>query len=150
MEMIPQPDQALQPDVFVLDTEYDPLADLVCGSPHPTAGLALLWHELDRAKIIGADGAPETFVRMGCRMTVLELTSDEIFRVRLVYPSEAIKPDLVSVASRLGAALIGLPTGEEFRWTDADGRDRIIKILAVEPPPRPSKQRSFESLLNKA
>lgn len=149
MEMISHPGPALEPVVFVLDTEYDPLADLVCASPRSTAGLALLWHELDRAKIIDAGCAPETLVRMGCRITVHELTSDEVFNVRLVYPTEATRPDLVSVTSPLGAALIGLPRGEEFRWTAADGRDRVIKILSVEPPARPSKQRSFEKLLNR-
>jgi regulator of nucleoside diphosphate kinase len=142
------PTQMLEPDVFVLDTEYDPLADLVCSSPHPTPGLALLWHELDRAKIIHDEGAPETFARMGCQLTVHDLTSDEVFKARLVYPTEATGLGLVSVTSRLGAALIGLPIGEEFRWTAADGRDRVIRILSVEPPPPPCKQRSFESLLN--
>jgi regulator of nucleoside diphosphate kinase len=141
--------QMLEPDVFVLDTEYDPLADLVCSSPHPTPGLALLWHELDRAKIIHDEGAPETFARMGCQLTVHDLTSDEVFKVRLVYPTEATGPGLVSVTSRLGAALIGLPIGEDFRWTPADGRDRVIRILSVASPPPPCKQRSFESLLNR-
>lgn len=30
MTIGPHPTQMLEPDVFVLDTEYDPLADLVC------------------------------------------------------------------------------------------------------------------------
>jgi len=149
MTIRPHPTQMLEPDVFVLDTEYDPLADLVCSSPHPTPGLALLWHELDRAKIIDAACAPETFVRMGCEMTVHEVTSDEVYSVRLVYPTEATKPGLVSVTSRLGAALIGLPIGEDFRWTAADDRERVIRILSIEPPSRPCQQRSFESLLNR-
>lgn len=94
----------------------------------------MLWHELDRAKFIDSAVAPETFVRMGCEMTVHEVTSDEVYGARLVYPSEATEPGLISVTSRLGAALIGLPIGEDFQWTAADGRDRIIRILSVEPP----------------
>ena len=108
----------------------------------------MLWHELDRAKFIDSAVAPETFVRMGCEMTVHEVTSDEVYGARLVYPSEATEPGLISVTSRLGAALIGLPIGEDFQWTAADGRDRIIRILSVEPPPRSRQQRSFTSLLN--
>lgn len=126
------------PAVFVLDNEYDPLADLVCSSPRSTAGIALLWNELDRATIIEAGRAPEDLVRMGCRVTIRDKNSDEVFSVRLVYPTEAAKPDRVSVASGLGAALIGLPRGEEFHWTSADGRRRVIEIVLVEPPLRPS------------
>ena len=126
------------PAAFVLDNEFDTLADLACSTLRSTAGIALLWNELDRATIIEAGKAPEDLVRMGCRVTNRDKNSDKLFSVRLVYPTEAAKPDRVSVASSLGAALIGLPTGDEFRWTSADGRRRVIEIVLVEPPLRPS------------
>ena len=38
----------------------------------------------------------------------------------------------LSVLSPLGAALIGLMEGAIFRWTEADGRLRAVKVTSIE------------------
>jgi len=129
-----------KPQVFVLDDEYEALADLVCASPRATAGIALLWAELDRAVIVGADRAPDDLVRMGSRARFTDLSEGRAQTVRLVYPDQASGRGKVAVTSSLGAALIGLKPGGMFHWTDSDGRRRTIQVDTVEPPPAGQSQ----------
>lgn len=131
------PSRVPPPPVFVLDDEYEPLADLVCSSERATGGIRLLWRELERASVITAGKAPPDLVRMGCRVHIVELDRRQARWVRLVYPREAAEPNLVSVTSGLGAALLGLRAGQSFVWRGADRRMRRIRVLEVELPLKP-------------
>lgn len=131
-----------RPEIYVLNKEYDPLADLVCASERGTAGLSLLWQELERATLVPAPRAPADFVRMGSRVHFTDLSRRGKESVRLVFPSEAVSRTLVSVASSLGAALVGLGAGDEFEWRDSDGELRRIRIDEVEPPPQSKPRRT--------
>jgi regulator of nucleoside diphosphate kinase len=140
-----------RPPVYVLDWEYDPLADLVCASERKTAGVSLLWEELERATVLPGPQAPPDLVRMGSRVYFTDLARRESKMVRLVYPSEASAPTLVSVTSSLGAALVGLRTGDEFAWTAADGELRRIHIDEVTTPSNMTpRSASLSQLLSEA
>ena len=137
------------PAVRVLDGEYDPLADLVCASDQETAGLNLLWQELERATVLPAPQAPADLVRMGSRVRVADLTRGGTRTVRLVFPEEATGPNRVSVTSALGAALIGLRPGDTFAWRDPGDAPGRVRVVAVQPPPtRKPRPASLAELLS--
>jgi len=122
------------PQVVILDDEYVDLSDIICGSERPTTGLSLLWRELERAKLAPRARAPSDLVRMGSRVHFTDLDRRETRLVHIVYPEEASAPVFVSVTSSIGAALIGLREGDIFKWTDASGEQRTLRVDKVEPP----------------
>jgi regulator of nucleoside diphosphate kinase len=139
---------AVQPNVVVLDREYDPLADLVCASERSSAGLNLLWTELERATLIPAAEAPPGLVRVGSRVLCTDLATGISQLVSLVYPADGGSPDSVSVASRLGAALLGLSAGDVMAYSAGGGGLRRVRIDRVTPPSRAQGPRkSFAELL---
>ena len=126
-----------RPRIFVLDEEYTKLADLVCGSHRATPGIALLWEELERATVLPAAYAPAALVRMGSYVTYTDLTYREQRQVRLAYPGDGDGPQVASITSSVGAALIGLKPREVFSWLTPDGHLRIIRVDTVEGPLHP-------------
>ena len=54
-------------------------------------------------------------------------------RVRVGLPGEAdMDENRISVLAPVGAALIGLSTGDVFRWAGPDARARAIEVLRIE------------------
>lgn len=126
-----------QPPVLIVDLEHEVLSDLVCASARATRGITLLWDELQRASLLPAGQAPDQVVRLDSRVYFTDLDRREARMVRLVYPDEAASPNLESVTSIIGAALIGLRPGDVFKWRGADGGVRAVRINRVEAPARP-------------
>jgi regulator of nucleoside diphosphate kinase len=94
------------------------------------AGLMLA--ELDRARIVPDRAMPADIVRMGSKVT-FSIDGSQPRTAGLVYPGEAdIERGLISVATPVGAALIGLPSGQTLEWNVGDGRTRTVTVLAVE------------------
>lgn len=127
-------DHPNRPPVHVVAEEYESLADLVCGAPRATPGLALLWQELQRAFVTPGGRVPADLVRMGSRVTFTDVGRREARTVRLVHPADVLQPIRVSVTSLTGAALLGLRTGALFEWLQDDGEMRRLRVDAVEEP----------------
>ena len=123
-----------RPAIFVIDDEYEALADVVCASERATVGIRLLWEEIKRAVIVPAAQAPSDLVRMGAHIHLTDLTKREQRRVKLVFPHEATEPSRISVARSLGAALIGLRAGDRFAWRDGQAQLRAVRVNRVETP----------------
>ncbi|ACG76472.1 transcription elongation factor [Phenylobacterium zucineum HLK1] len=143
--MSPHSSLPSNPRVTVLDEEYAPLADIVCGSPRATPGLALLWNELSRATLVQAGRAPADVVRLGSAVEYTDLTRRESRRIRLVLPREARPPALEPVSGTIGAALLGLRPGDVFHWRAPSGELRSLQVDAVEPPLAPRISRPRQS-----
>jgi regulator of nucleoside diphosphate kinase len=123
------------PPVRVTEADYERLAGLA-EALHSEGG-RLLRHELDRARLV-VDPAREAqpFVRLGSRIDYLDLNSGRSRRVVLTLPQDAdIDAGRLSVATPVGAALIGLAAGDTFAWTGADGRPHVILVETVGPAP---------------
>lgn len=120
------------PAVFVLDDEYEVLADLVCSSPRATPGIALLWHELERARRLEGGKAPSGRVTVGTRLAFTDLTKRESKVATLVLPQDADGLNRIPVTSSVGAALLGLHAGEVLEWKTASGEVRSVRVDAVE------------------
>ena len=119
------------PIVFVTDTDRDMLGGLLVSQAGANASF-LLRQEFKR--LSRASGAEKPFVRLGFNVTYRDLRTKRESTVRLVLtPSPDGSRGEVSVMEALGAALLGLPEGAVFRWTDLDGRLRAVKALRVDP-----------------
>jgi regulator of nucleoside diphosphate kinase len=56
-------------------------------------------------------------------------------KVTLVFPGEAdIAKGRISILTPIGAALIGLSSGQSIAWTARDGRKHELTVVSVEPP----------------
>jgi regulator of nucleoside diphosphate kinase len=87
--------------------------------------------ELERAHIVDDVKLRAGVVRMG---STLRYTSDlgEDRQVTLVYPGEAdIAEGKISILTSIGAALIGLSSGQSIDWTTRDGRVHRLRVETV-------------------
>ncbi len=90
---------------------------------------AFLSRELDRA-IVRPDGdLPRTIVRMGSRVLFHRADGMPSEWGELAYPDQAPAEGQITIASPLGAALLGLREGARMSYIDADG---IVRCLTVE------------------
>ena len=134
----PQPrTQRRKPDITISEIDYDRLSGLADASRSRAPEVAEeLLLELDRAKVVAADGVPPSVVQMG---STVEFKADQAppTRVVLVFPGEAdVAAGKISIMTPIGAALIGLSAGQTISWTARDGRQHELTVLAVEGPER--------------
>jgi regulator of nucleoside diphosphate kinase len=130
------------PQIYVLEDEYEALADLVCASERPTPGIELLWQELQRATVIPRDDARPDLVHLRSLVHFTELESGAPRAARVVRPDEAHGGRRVSVITPVGASLIGLKPGDSFPWLTPDGQVQILRIDQVAADPLDEMRRN--------
>jgi regulator of nucleoside diphosphate kinase len=91
--------------------------------------------ELDRADVVEPGRLPANVVTIESRVTFEEARSGTVREMVLVYPANA-NPSAgrISVLAPVGAAVLGLQTGDAIEWPLPDGRTATIRILAVAQP----------------
>lgn len=125
------------PAIHILAADYEVLADIVCASTAATPGVELLWRELQRAVILNTDHPPSGLIHLNSTVRYTDLTDPLHRTVQLVGPGLPRGPrHAVSVASPLGAALIGLRVGDRFPWLSAGEGLRMLRVDRVELEPR--------------
>lgn len=93
----------------------------------------LLEEELHRAEIVPLEKLPTDVVCMNSQVTFLDLASNKQSVVELVYPHQVdIEKNKISVLSPVGAALIGLRTEQSIHWPMPNGKQKILKVIAVQ------------------
>jgi regulator of nucleoside diphosphate kinase len=98
-----------------------------------TLGGSILAREVDRALVVEGGEPEQPFVQLHSRIEYLDLTSGRTRIVQVVPPDEAdIDQNRISVLSPVGAALIGLKTGDSYGWTGEDGRPHVLVVVALE------------------
>ena len=122
-----------KPTVYVAESQYEQLQQI---ADHSTAnGAALLRRELDRAVIVAANEGSRNFVRLRSVIEYEDLLSGKTRTIVLVPPHEAdIDQGRISVATPVGAAILGLVAGESFSWLTPEGRPRVLSIRRVTNP----------------
>ena len=125
-----------QPPIHILAEDYEVLADIVCGSAVATPGVELLWRELQRAVILDTDHPPSGLIHLNSTVRYTDLVDPLHRTVQLVSPGLPLNPlHALSVASPVGAALIGLRVGDRFPWISAGDGMRMLRVDRVEPDP---------------
>ena len=92
---------------------------------------ATLLGELERADVVPDSAMPSDVIRIG---SIIEFEVDDgrRLKVQLALPKNAdIVAGRISVLTPVGAALIGLSPGQLMKWTGNDGKERVLKVLAV-------------------
>jgi len=118
------------PDVYVAEAELDRLTELAAAAAGP--GARLLARELDRAIIVPEGGRARGFVRLGSLVEYRDLLTGRTRSLTLVEPAQAdIDRQRLSVVSPIGAALVGLQSGDLFALTTEDGRPRVLQVMEV-------------------
>jgi regulator of nucleoside diphosphate kinase len=133
------------PKVRLLQDEYELLSDLVCASPRPTAGIQLLWQELQRAEVLSPGEAPPDLVRLRSFVRFTDLSMGQDAAVQLVRRFPRSLASSVSVMTPVGAALIGLRPGDQFAWRSGNGVSRAIRINGVSADPEAEARRATAS-----
>ena len=120
------------PTIIVSATEQDRLLELALALRTRMPKVAeVLLTEMDRATVVEADAMPADVIRMGSTLIYRDDEGTER-EVTLVYPDQAdIKLGRVSIATPIGAALIGLSQGQSIRWLAPNGKDHRLTILKV-------------------
>lgn len=91
-----------------------------------------LRNELERAIVVPSDLIALDVVSIHSRVSYRDMASGASREVEIVLP-EAADASLgkVSVLAPVGAALIGLRTGQEIEWIFPDGQLRRLRVLGV-------------------
>ena len=91
----------------------------------------LLMDELDRADLISEADLPDDVITIDSFVTYQIQSTGAINTIQLVLPSQADIPTLrISIVSGIGAALIGLRTGQQIVWK-LGHRPQVLNVLRV-------------------
>ena len=91
-----------------------------------------LEHALDEATVVPSRTIPRDVVTMRSRVLLKDLRTSHRYRLTLSYPDEAEPAaGLVSVASPVGASLLGLRVGADARWTLPGGEQGAARLEAI-------------------
>jgi regulator of nucleoside diphosphate kinase len=124
----------LKPRITMLAADHDRLSTLARAASHTHPDVAaVLTEELDRARVLAADGKrAHPFVRMGQGVEYRDDAAGTVRKVTLVYPEEAdIGQGKISVLTPIGAALIGVGVGESISWETRNGEIKRLTVLQV-------------------
>ena len=94
-----------------------------------------LQSELDRAIVVSSEAVPGDVVTMGSQVRYVDEATGLRRLVQVVYPAEAnASAGKVSVLAPVGAALLGLSTGQTIEWDFPDGRRRLrVEEIVLQP-----------------
>jgi regulator of nucleoside diphosphate kinase len=94
---------------------------------------------MERAKVVPDTDMPADVVRMNSRVE-FELDDGKRQVVELVYPKDAnIDEKRISVLTPIGAALIGLSSGQTMMMRGRDGRPHKLRVISVQAPAIPTQ-----------
>lgn len=120
----------LRPRITVALSEHRQLLAMAAAGTSP--GAESLLDEMERANVVQDDKLNSDIVRMGSRV---QYRTDDGYakEVVLVYPAVAdISLGRVSVLTPVGAALIGLRTGQSITWRSRGGKKNALTVLSVD------------------
>nr|WP_232629598.1 nucleoside diphosphate kinase regulator [Methylobacterium sp. Leaf118] len=124
------------PKIKVTAEDRERLAGLASAAMDRMPDLAsYLSDELDRAQVVRSGRSTTGFVRMGCAVEFRDDTTGKVQAVTLVYPGEAdIAQGRISVLTPVGAALLGLSTGQSIDWATRTGAAKRLTVLDIREP----------------
>jgi regulator of nucleoside diphosphate kinase len=122
-----------QPDIVISTLDLKRLESLLNTLPDKdTPGVLSLEEELERATVVEPSQIPDNVVSMNSTVEFSVSSSDETFRLTLVYPKD-MKSDgsTISVLAPVGSALLGLKQGDEIDWPGPNGETVKVQIKNI-------------------
>ncbi len=123
----------IEPPVIVDQTQHNRLVSIAeaYADREPNVGNRLL-EELGRAEICDHNKMPHNVIRIGSIVTYRDENTKQEHTVSLTWPSDAdISKVQISVATPVGAALIGLSEKASIDWKTNKGQLRHLTVLNV-------------------
>lgn len=119
--------------IIVSEQDYERLDRLLESLPADGfPGKAALQAELDRAQIVDPKELPPDVVTMNSTVRFRVSSSNEAFRLTLVYPKGLDgSGEKISVLAPVGSALLGLSEGDEIEWPSPGGGMLKVRIEEV-------------------
>jgi len=100
----------------------------------PQDAARTLLAEMERADVVSDGVMPADVIRMNSRVE-FEIDGGKPQQAELVFPRDAnIDEKRISVLTPIGAALIGLSTGQMMMWRGRDGRPHKLRVVSVAEP----------------
>jgi len=132
-----------KPPIHISETDYALIASQAMRLEMTAPRVAeMLLDEINRAEVHSLDELPGDVVTLGSLVTFVDESTGVRRTVQIVLPADAdIERSSLSIASQVGAGLIGLRAGQSIDWPCPDGRPRTLRIVdvqqnpAVDPPP---------------
>lgn len=122
-----------KPKIIVSEQDYERLDRLLDSLPADGfPGKAALRAELDRAQIVDPKDVPPDVVAMNSTVRFRVSSSDDEFRLTLVYPKGLdASGEKISVLAPVGSALLGLAQGDQIEWPSPGGGMLKVRIEEV-------------------
>lgn len=121
------------PALVILQEDFNKISALLAIAKPQIVDL--LEEELDRAQVVNHDQLPKDIVTMNSIVTFIDLDSKKQDEVTLVFPHDAdIEKNKISILAPIGAALIGLRTGQTIDWPVSSEKTRRISVTNVRQP----------------
>lgn len=121
-------------NIVVTDQDYDRLTQLLAryAGGKRARECTTLEAELERAELVGATEISPDVVTMRSRVRFRDEASGDEHEATLVYPSEASwESGRISILAPVGAALLGVTTGESIVRPMPDGNEKRLRVLEV-------------------
>ncbi|QKV20600.1 nucleoside diphosphate kinase regulator [Oricola thermophila] len=121
-----------KPEIRIAQSEYERLVGLANAVSDREPELSdFLLSELERAEVVPDTQLGDDTIRMGAGVRYVTETG-AVRDVVLVYPGEAdISAGKISILTPIGAALIGLSSGQSIDWQARDGRNHRLTVKSV-------------------
>ena len=118
--------------IMISETDRDRIHDLLTGGPRRLSPVtALLEKKLELATVVRSDQIPSDLVTLNSRIRVLDSAADAEYGFRLVIPGTTNCIGDVSILAPVGAAALGLRSGQEIFWCGRSGRKVNLRILDI-------------------
>jgi len=120
-----------QPDIIISTADLAELEYQLERSRLPEEFIRSIENELDRATVVASKDLPVDVVAIGSQVTFNILDTQRTFTKTLCLPDDTVKfEDSISVFAPIGAALIGLRTGQCIKWQTQRGQQsvEIVKV----------------------
>ncbi len=128
-----RPAVSQQPNIIISELDAQRLESLLASLPSKAfAGKAALEAELERADIVDVKDVPSDVVTMNSTVEFRVSSSNEAFRLTLVYPKDVDQSgETISILAPVGSALLGLAQGDEIEWPRPGGGMMSVRIEQI-------------------
>jgi len=125
--------------VLITDADLQRLKELIIEArrlePRGNEYLTRLEQELADAQILPPSAIPADVVTMNSTVRLLDLDSQDIMDLTLVFPEEAnVDENKISVLAPIGTAVLGYRAGDEISWPVPDGVRRFVVVEVLYQP----------------
>lgn len=124
--------QQMSAAITISETDCHRIRELLAsGSRLRYQAVALLEKKLEIANVVRPDRMPPDVITLNSRVRVHEALTDTEYGFALVIPCASNRTGDVSVLAPVGAAALGLKTGQEIFWYGQSGHRINMRILHI-------------------